>query len=760
MEILDKYGHFSEDGKEFIINTPRTPRHWYNYFWNEEFVSFTSQSGQGLSFCQDDMGNRIDISFARMAFLLDNDSKTFWNVNGYAKEREYDSYQCRHGLGYTVIEAEKDNIKSSFRIFVPRKGCGELWTIKLKNNGSTKRFFKLIPFIDTIVDGPMCHQNFYMTQGYYDSRQESAVLKLPLKYNNTELYGYTYMTADQKITGYETRQSAFIGYGTWQQPDALERGELSSSESEMEKPILALSMNVELEAGEEKTINVSVGSVLSMDELGDVRKELCSGDGIENEFQGTKENILDEIAGITFTTPEKTLDHFTSLWLKRQITLGTLWARVRHNGYRDLTQDIGAMALWNPTEALPRFKRVLRKQYSNGYAPRTWLGGEIKDNGFADNHSWIPFTGYNLVMETGNIKILEEEAEFNDGSIASIYEHIKRAVEYLWEDRGPHGLCLIHSGDWNDCLNLVGPKGKGESVWLSMSFYRGNQQLRELAKLKGDNQTAQAAKKRAEKMYAILNNHGWDGKYYLRAYTDDGGTLGSHKNKQGTFFLNTQTWAVLAGVADKERSQQIMKKADELLDIDLGTTTVQNPFSYIQHNVGWMSYKKPGIQENGGVYLHACTFKLVADCLLGRRDKVEKNIMGILPFVKNKDYKSDGEPFVFCNCYFAIKDSYRYGTCGQSWGTGTAGWFFYALCNYVYGLQPEIKGLRVAPCLPPSWKKCCIKRAFRGAEYEVNYEQQGDDGKVETILVNGEKLSGAILPWQSGQKYKVDVILS
>ena len=172
-----------------------------------------------------------------------------------------------------------------------------------------------------------------------------------------------------------------------------------------------------------------------------------------------------------------------------------------------------------------------------------------------------------------------------------------------------------------------------------------------------------------------------------------------------------------------------------------------------------MCGKKPGVQENGGVYLHACAFKLVADCMRKDRQKVEENIQRMLPFSNTGTPIRDGEPYVFCNCYFAIENSYRFGTCGQSWGTGTAGWFYAALLNHVYGLRPEPDGLRVDPCLPPSWKTCGVTRVFRGAVYHVAYEQKGSEGRTEQIKVNGDRFKGEHLPCTPGREYRVQVTL-
>ena len=241
---------------------------------------------------------------------------------------------------------------------------------------------------------------------------------------------------------------------------------------------------------------------------------------------------------------------------------------------------------------------------------------------------------------------------------------------------------------------------------------------------------------------------------YLRAYDDDGRPLGSHTNQEGTLFLNAQTWAVLSGIAVGDRGRRALAYAEAQLQSDLGIRCLQNPYTHFDPAIGLISRKTPGIQENGGVYLHASAFKLVADAMLGRSAAVERGIADMLPFDR------DAEPYVFSNCYFAIEDSYRYGTAGQSWGTGAAGWFYVALLNHVFGLKPEMDGLRIDPCLPPSWKTCAVTRPFRGALYHITFEQKDIDGRLREIKVDGRQWQEPVLPVQPGKTYQVSVTLS
>lgn len=746
-----QHGRFSTTGHEYIISNPHTPRHWFNYLWNGRYVSIFSQLGQGESFSQDGMGNRIPLVAARMLFLRDGASGQVWSANGLplnGGDSHLANYHCTHGLGYSTINLQQNGIESTFRIFVPNNALCEVWTLTLRNLGESGRFLQIFPFIDTLIDGPSKPQAYYMSSGRWDSANQAVVVTADCDFDGHRR-ATNFLTCSHPIVGYDSRERAFIGYGTWQNPDAVANGACSSSGCEMEKPILALQTHLTLSANEEVTRHFLVGTAFSQAEIGQMRERFFAQGGVKRANGRLQQTIQSELGTTSFNTPNKQLNQFANYWLKRQISLGTQWARVRHNGYRDLMQDISAMAFFNPYLALVRFERVLAFQYSSGYAPRTWLNGQILDKDFADNPIWIPFTAYNLIMETADLSILERIVAFNDGSTASIYEHVRRAVDYLWQDRGVFGLCRIRSGDWNDCLDQVGSQGHGVSIWLSMAWLRANQQFIELARLKDDAEQIETAERRAGKMRQAIVQHGWDGNHFLRAYNDNGDPIGSQTNTQGTLFLNSQTWAVLCGL---QRGRAALEFAESRLNTNLGILSVENAFSEYDPQIGLMSRKTPGIQENGGVYLHANAFKLVADCLLQRPQAVEQDIAQMLPFGR------DGEPYVFSNCYFAINDSYRYGTAGQSWGTGTAGWFYIALLNHVFGLQPQMAGLRLNPCLPSSWTNCGVKRPFRGALYEISYQQTGGNKHSIQVTVNGQEWTDSILPYEKGKKYQVNFL--
>ena len=300
----------------------------------------------------------------------------------------------------------------------------------------------------------------------------------------------------------------------------------------------------------------------------------------------------------------------------------------------------------------------------------------------------------------------------------------------------------IWGGDWNDCMNTAGLKGKGVSVWLSIAWCRASDTFAEIAELYGEPEDAELARTRSEEMRAIINEHGWDGEYYLCAYNDDGEKIGSHECEQGAMFLIPQLWSVLANISD-DRKIKAMDAVEKYLSSPLGTLISIPPYTKYDAKIGSVTTKPAGVHENGGVYLHTIAWKIAVDAMLGRADKVEEGVNTILPY-RNPIVNGRAEPYTLCNSYFGEQTGYRYGTPGQSWRTASGQWFQKALVNYVFGLYPEIEGLRISPCLPSSWKECSITKKFRGCTYNIKYVNGGTG--IKEITVNGERIEGNILP--------------
>lgn len=752
-----EYGHWSEDGKEYVITERKTPRHWYNYYFNDTYNAFASQVGLGEGFCQDGMGRRIKLVADRCVYICDKENAVWHSACGLPMAETFNRYECRHGLGYSTIICEKNGILSEYTVFVPSKGEHEFWTVKVTNLQTTAARLSVIAYAGTEVDGRYKPQGYNSCEAGYDSDCDAICARVPCAFGSSvKKNAYDYMLCSEPIIGYDTRKNAFIGvYGSKDTPEALTKNMgCTNSATYTEKICFALESECILGAKESKTICFAIGHADTKEQISEIREKFTLSQA-QRWFDGVREQRASEIDGVTVHTPDERLDLAFNSFYKYATNMGSYWARVRHNGYRDMASDTECFAAFNPEYAWERFKRILTYQYSNGYCPRTFIDGKIKSNNFSDCAVWITFTAYSIVMELGKAELLEEEVSFNDGTTATVFEHLRRAVEYLYEFQGLHGLIKIWGGDWNDGMNSAGLEGKGVSVWLSLAWYRANSQLIELAELIGRQDLTDVHRQMGETMRQRIEEYGWDGEYYITAINDKGEKIGSRDSKEGNMYLNPQLWAVFSDIAPKDKLQRIMEKVDSELETPLGTL-VNNP-GYTDYDpyIGNMTAQPKGTLINQAVYLHPMAWKLAAEALMKRPEKLQMTLKKILPWDRDLA-PTCGEPYILYNFYHGPETEYRYGTPGQSWRTATTQWVVKALINFVFGLKPRMEGLTLDPCLPTDWKVCSITKTFRECTYDITYHQEKHDGNI-TVKVNGEAINGALLPYESGKHYTVDV---
>lgn len=756
MSSYQMHGEFRDAGKEYVITQRRTPRHWYNYLYNDTYNAFASQVAFGEGIAQDDLGRRVMLVSDRMLYIADAANKTWFSANGLPMSQQYDEYSCAHGLGYTAIHSRCMGISADYTLFVPLQGNREVWKVTVANHRAEAADLRAIAYCATGIDGGYRPQGYNTDVAGFDRASQAAMARGHAAFETSEVRAvYEYLMSDAKVTGYDTAHNAFIGvYGNAGAPQALtDYGGCRGSDCVGEKICLALQTQCLLQPGESRTIHFVIGLADAPEDA--LAARACLDEGWPDaELAAVVKTRLEEIRGARIETPDERLNHAFNGFYKYATAMGSRWARVRHNGYRDLMSDCECLSAFNPQLAWQRYKRVLTYQYASGYAPRTFLGGAVRDNHFADCAVWITFAGYAIVKELGEPDLLEETAAFNDGTEATVYEHMKRSVEFLYQFKGQHGLIRIWGGDWNDCMNEAGLKGRGESVWLSIAWCRAARMLSELAKLAGLTQDAAHFLQERAEMEQLIETYGWDGEYYLTALDDEGRKIGSHENEEGRLYLNPQLWAVLGEVGSQERRDRAMASV-EALETPLGAVVSKPPYTHVDHSIGTMTTKAAGVHENGGVYLHAMCWKLAVDALLHRPEKVAKDIAQILPW--DQTYAPTvGEPYILYNSYFGEQTGYRYATPGQSWRTASTAWFVKAVLLYVFGLQPEMDGLSVRPCLPPQWTDCAVTKEFRGCTYHIRYHQSGAGGNVLAITANGQPVSG-LLPYQKHAVYQVEV---
>lgn len=755
----NEFGHWAENGKEYVITERKTPRHWYNYMFNDYYVAFASQVAFGEGFCQDELSHRVKTIIDRCLYITDRKNKTWHTANGLPISAKYDSYECHHGLGYTTYVYKKDGIKGSFTIFVPAEGNFEQWIVTLTNERNEDADLGVIAYTATDADGIHEKQGYNSMEGHYDKECDAIYHRFSSPFGlGKDGVNYTYMMCDAPTVGYDLRNSGFIGmYGTKTDPEALaEHLGCSNSDAIIEKLCFALEVDCKLAPGQTKTVHYQIGHSIYKNEIAGQRKYLAEGMP-EKLLSEVVEKRRIESSGVTVKTPDERLNLAFNSFYKYATVMGSHWARVRHNGYRDMTNDTECLATFNPEMAWGKLKRILAWQYSSGYAPRTIKDGRIQDNKYIDCAVWMAATAHTLVNELGDVELLREIVPFNDGTSASVFEHIRRALQYLYDFHGENGLIKIWGGDWHDGLNWAGLEGKGVSVWLSIAWFRSNNFFVELAEMLGEKAIATRHKAMGEAMRANVEEFGWDGSYYMEAINDDGKKIGSKESPWLKMWLVPNVWSVLAQIAPKEKLLAVMSEVDKNLECPYGTLN-SAPAWAGETDTKWgnLTRQPKGTLLNSSVYLHPMTWKLMAECMLKRRDALQRSLKKILPWDHTYG-DTQGEPYILYNFYASDEAGYRAGIPGQSWRTATTHCFVRAMIRYIYGLVPTISGLKLDPCLPPEWKECSITKEFRGCSYEINYTQKKGDGSLE-ICVNGKAFDGDVLPYEKGGKFTVDVV--
>ncbi|MBQ7499396.1 MAG: hypothetical protein IJT91_00715 [Clostridia bacterium] len=751
--MLNKYGYFSESGDEFIITTPDIERNWYNYLFTDNYITFTSQAGIGEGIIQDRLGNRISPVLGRGLYAVCGGEG--WCLNGLPVYDEDKKYLCRHGIGYTVIELEKNGIRTEYGLFVPNEdlpttGCEVAW-VKVKNLTDSHKSVKIMAYCANDLDGRYYYQGYNVSSVEYLEDINGIYYGVDSgEWNGGFAHFESFISCGQPVSGYDCARSAFIGpYGNIHDPKAIHKGGCSNSECIAEKGAFALQTTHWLGPGEEGFSSFVMGITESFDRIKELTARFDTEEKVFAEVKAVKDKYYGIFGETSISTPDKNLDKLVNNWLKYQTVMGSRWARVRHNGIRDLTSDTDCLSSFAPELAWERLKRIMTFQYSNGYAPRTVENGAIRDNGFSDNTVWMNFAAHCIICELGEPdKYLSEEVPFNDGSTAPVYEHLRRSVDWLYNFKGLHGLIQIWEGDWNDCINRAGREHKGVSVWLTVAWYRANKLFAELAGMIGDEEQVRLAEERGEEMKKLVDEYGWDeeGGYYIYAINDAGRRIGASSEAEGSLHLAPQIWAVLSGIGVDGKDVKALTNAEKILDCDLGTRIMYPPYTHYDRGVGAIGVKHPGVHENGSVYLHSMCWKLAVDALLGREDKVEWDIERILPFA-NPVVAGRAEPYILSNSYMGEETGYRYGTPGQSWRTASGQWFLKAMFNFVFGIIPTLNGLKLAPCLPSSWSEAEAVKRFRKGVYHIKYKRTGN----KKITLNGKPVEGDTLPVIEGE---------
>ncbi len=749
MKFANKYGHFSDDGLEYIITRPDTPKPWVNVISNGDYSLIVSQAGGGFSWRTHANFNRLtrwnqDIvrdDWGKFIYFRDRVSGELWSAAYQPVKTKACQYSCRHGLGYSVLSSLYKGIECDWTLFAAKEEPAEIWHLRLRNSSAARREMDLFTYFEwNLGFAPDNHREFHKTFIETEFDQKSQILFAGKRlWEMTDEKGrhwnvnwpYTaFFAVDAPVAGFDGDKEAFVGHlGDFALPAVVEKGACQNSQGKWGDGMAGLQLNIDLAPGEEREIVFILGAADSREQAIALTEKYRSTATARSELEQVKSGWKERIASFWTETPDPAFDLLSNIWLKYQAISCRLWARAAYYqqsgayGFRDQLQDSLIFLPLDPERTAVQIRLHARHQFKDGSVYHWWH--PFTDTGLhssvSDNLLWLPFVVAEYLKETGNLAILHEKIPFVDDSQPQpLWEHCRRALQRGLAWRTERGLPLIGAHDWNDGLNAVGTGMKGESIWMGHFLHKILREWAEIAGRSGFEHDFSFCGPEAGKLRAAVNEHGWDGEWYWRATKDNGEKVGSASCKQGKIYLNAQTWAIIGSTASPERAEKAMAAVEKYLDREYGPILFSPAYQDVDPDIGYLSRYAPGRRENGGLYTHAGTWAVLAEALMGRGDQAYAMYCRINPILRGQEpdlYHT--EPYVTPGNVDG-PESPHFGRGGWSWYTGSAAWLFRVGMEGILGLRATHDGLLVDPCLPSAWQGYKAQRRFRGAVYHID----------------------------------------
>ncbi len=757
-------GYFDDEKKEYVITNMYPRRALLNYLWNDTTVCACDQFGFGTSWSvikgvrrqiESGVRNLSIHNGERLVFIKDLESGEYYSPNRNYKQATFDIFECRVGLGYQKVIGSYKGVKTEFTTVVPTEGNVVQFHVRVQNvSGGAKKlkvYFYAQPSLEMGGHEAYASADFdkRLNGIYYNTTGHN----LPVEYVKS------YLSTDCAVSGYAVSPNAFKGYyGNYETPKSVVEGMPSKGSTFEEKYGGAFEYDVAFEDGESFETVVVCGFGTTYEDCLDATKKYANKPSFEAELGKQQASSADCLNVFQAETPDAHVNSMVNIWLKRQLSLGKDWGRLYGRGFRDVMQDTSAFVSLDVALARKRIPEILKHQYEDGNPIRMFEPDYTHP--YNDSGAWIPATVLAYLYESGDLSVLDEKIPYLKGDsyenaytvggflpykgteeTYTVFDHIKRAMDYLYSSRGKRGLVLFRHGDWNDSMDSVGLQGKGESVWLAIATIKAYNEFIEILRLYGKSEfIAEYAARRDEWKRQVME-HGFDGDHLLYGYNDYDEKIGTDQNEYAKIFLNPQTWAVLADLTDKATLEKLMDGVEARLSCDFGYLQCAPSYQVGSDRIGRVSYFKPGMIENGSVYNHGVAFKIVADCLLGRGDLAYETFKKI-SYDNPKNPDNGMEPYAISNMYIGPENEYLAGYAPMSWVTGTAGWAYRALTEFICGVRAVEGGLLLQPCFPSHWDNVKVKRVFRGATYHIEFIRSGKF----LVVMDGVALDGNVLP--------------
>lgn len=791
LKFFNEYGGFNKNGEYTIIlnDGKNTPAPWINVISNQKFGFHVSESGSAYTWYENSRENKVTPWYndwvsdppGEALYVRDEDTGRFWGITP-RPIRDKEDYIVEHGFGYSTFKHYREGIIGSVTMFVPMNESVKLLKVNVKNNTEVSRRLSLTYFAELVLGVA-----YEQTANYVSTYLEDKVIyaQNPYSTNFGDAFAYLKMYGGEEESFTGSRRE-FIGRGgNTETPQFMAKAKLSDSVGSGEEPCVCENIKLQLKPNEEKEIIIMFGEAPSLDKAKDITQKYSSFEEVDKELNNTKEYWNSLLHTITVKTPDETMNLLMNGWLMYQTLACRVWARTAFYqsggayGFRDQLQDVMSLSYIKPEITRRQILINSSRQFLEGDVQHWWhpiVNSGIRTR-FSDDLLWLPYVTLDYIKNTGDYSVLDEKVNYIDDeplkegederyNIAkvsekteSVYEHCVRAIEKGLKF-GVHNIPLMGSGDWNDGMNTVGNKGKGESVWLGWFMYSILKNFKDIAKMKNDEYRVQRYSELSEFLRENIEKNAWDGDWYRRAYFDDGTPLGSSENEECQIDSLAQSWGVISGAAEPSRAKRAMTSLEKyLVKEEKGVILLLTPpFSSSKLEPGYIKGYVPGVRENGGQYTHAATWVIYAMTKLGEGKKAVKLFNMINPINHTKSYYDcqtyKVEPYVMAADVYA-KQPYV-GRGGWTWYTGTAGWMYRIGLDGILGLKLiEGKGFSIKPCIPEDWKEYSIKYNHYNSVYNIKVMK----GTNKEIKFDGKKIEGDIIPFTEFGHHDVMVII-
>jgi cellobiose phosphorylase len=797
-----QFGFFDDAAREYVITRPDTPLPWINYLGSDEYFGLISNTAGGYSFFRDARLRRLtrfrynnvppDAGGGRYLYLRDSHSTEIWSPNWQPTRTALDSYECRHGLGYTRIASTRGNIKVDTLYFVPLGQTLEVWRARITNQRTLPADLQLFSAIEFCLwDAVDDATNFQRNLSIGEVEVVDGVIYHKSEYRERRNH-FAYFACSEEVAGFDTQREHFLGaYHGWDQPVALQQGRSSNTIAHGWAPIGAHQVRLHLEPDETREVIFVLGyaenpphakfdppgsQTIDKRALRATLDRFLAPKEVDREFDNLREYWSDLTGRLQVSSPDPHVDRMVNTWNAYQCMVTFNLSRSasyfesgtgRGMGFRDSTQDLLGFVHMIPARARERILDLAATQLPTGgayhqYQPLTRRGNDAVGSGFNDDPLWLILSVAAYIKETGDYTILDEQVVFDHqpGSEASVYEHLRRSLQYTLDRLGPHGLPLIGRADWNDCLNLncfsetPGESfqttqnrsgGVAESVFIAGLFALAADELAALANATGHADQATEVLEARRRMHQAVLDHAWDGEWFLRAYDYTGMAVGSAANAEGRIFVEPQGICVMAGIGLQDgQAEQALASVERHLKTPHGVMLLQPAYSRYYPELGEISSYPPGYKENASIFCHTNPWITIALTRLGQADRAFESYLAINPSAREPLAELHRcEPYVYAQT-IAGRDAASHGEAKNSWLTGTAAWCYVAISQWILGIRADYAGLRVDPCIPSGWSGFTARRQFRDATYQISVRPAGEG--APGLVVDGQSIEGDLVP--------------